>query len=50
MYLVQFINPAKFLDAIYAVMSEKLGFCSCDGEASGVFPAREDEQAANISE
>lgn len=24
MYLVQFINPAKFLDAIYAIMSEKL--------------------------
>lgn len=26
MYLVQFINPTKSLDAIYAVMSEKFGF------------------------
>jgi len=26
MYLVQFINLPKFLDAIYAVLSEKFGF------------------------
>lgn len=48
MYLVQFINPAKSLDAIYTVMSEKFGFSSYDGDASGVRPGGEGEQAANV--
>jgi len=32
MYLV-FINPAKFLVAIHAVMSQKFGFACSDGNA-----------------
>jgi len=38
MYLVQFINPAKSLVAIHAVMSQKFGFACNDDDASGVRP------------
>jgi len=36
--LVQFINPAKFLVAIHAVMSQKFGIVCNNGGAPGIRP------------
>jgi len=41
MYLVHFINPAKSLVAIHAVMSHKFGFACNDGDAPGVHSGRD---------